>query len=109
MKALDNRFYVKFIQLEIGLFANQISNQVRDIFSLCLEDPSGALNEPLTYEEVGDVCSRLKQGVSGVSIDNEHIRYAGPPLWEFLFQLYQQLFVDFSHTCQLFQKYRHDI
>ena len=77
-------------------FANQISNQVRDIFSLCLEDPSGALNELLMYEEVVGVCSRLKLGVSGVSIDYEHIRYADPLLWKFLSQLYQQYFVDFS-------------
>ena len=58
--------------------------------------PSGALNKALTYEEVADVCSRLKQSVSGVFIDYEHIRYAGPPPWKFLFQLYQQLLVDFS-------------
>ena len=48
------------------------------------------------YEEVVGVCSRLKLGVSGVSIDYEHIRYADPPLWKFLLQLYQQYFVDFS-------------
>ena len=35
--------------------------------------PGGALNETLTYEEVADVCSRLKLGVSGVSIDYKHI------------------------------------
>ena len=50
-----------------------------------MEDPWAALNELLTYEEVADVCSNLKQGV-----------YAGPPLWKFLFQVYQKFFVDFS-------------
>ena len=38
----------------------------------------------------------LKLGVSGVEIDYEHIRYAGPPLWKLLFQLYQNYFDNFS-------------
>ena len=56
----------------------------------------GALNEPLTYEEVAGVCSNLKPGVSGVSLDYEHVGYAGPPLWRLLFHLYQQFFEHFS-------------
>ena len=71
-------------------FANCISNQVRNIFRLCLEDPLGVLNEPPAYEEVADVCSRLKMGVSGVSKDYEHICHVCPPIWKLLFQLYQQ-------------------
>ena len=33
------------------------------------------LNEPLQYQEVFNVCSKLKSGVSGVLIDYEHIRF----------------------------------
>ena len=45
---------------------NRISNQVGDILRLRLEDP---FSELPTYEEFADVCSRLKLGVSCVSID----------------------------------------
>ena len=40
--------------------------------------------------------SYAKLGVSGFEIDYEHIRYAGPPLWKHLFQLYQNYFDNFS-------------
>ena len=53
------------------------------------------LCEPLEYEEVAWVCSTLKLGVSGVEIDYGHIRYAVPPLWKLLFQLYQNYFDNF--------------
>ena len=61
-----------------------------------MSDPTGAFNDPLTYEEVAGVCSNLKPGVSGVSLDYEHVGYAGPPLWRLLFHLYQQVFENFS-------------
>ena len=61
-----------------------------------INDPTGALNEPLTYEEVAFVCSYLKPEVYGVSLDYEHVGYAGPPLWRLLFHLYQQFFENFS-------------
>ena len=77
-------------------FANSISTHVQNIFQNCINDPTGALNEPLTYEEVAGVCSNLKPGVSGVSLDFEHVGYAGPPLWRLLFHLYQQFFENFS-------------
>ena len=54
-----------------------------------LTDLSGVLSEPLEYKEIVQVCSTLKLGVSGVEIDYEHIRFAGPPFWKLLFQLYQ--------------------
>ena len=73
-------------------FANSISTHVQNIFQNYINDPTGALNEPLTYEEVAGVCSNLKPGVSGVSLDYEHVGYAGPPLWRLLFHLYQQFF-----------------
>ena len=77
-------------------FANSISTHIQKIFQNCINDPMGALNEPLTYEEVAGVCLNLKPGVSGVSLDYEHEGYAGPPLWRLLFHLYQQFFENFS-------------
>ena len=64
------------------------------VFMRCLV-PNGILCEPLEYEEVARVCSISKLGVSGVETDYEHIRYAGPPLWKLLFQLYQNYFDNF--------------
>ena len=40
--------------------------------------------------------SNLKPGVSGISLDNEHIRFAGPTLWNRLFLLYRDFFE--THT-----------
>ena len=77
-------------------FANSISTHVQNIFQNCFNDPTGALKEPLTYEEAAGVCSNLKPGVSGVSLDYEHADYAGSPLWRLLFHLYQQFFESFS-------------
>ena len=64
------------------------------MLKICSEDPSGALCAPLEHEEVARVCSSLKPGVSGVSIDYEHVRFAGPTLWNHLFLLY----LDFLQT-----------
>ena len=61
-------------------FCARITNRVKEIFEICVEDPSGVLNEPPVYEKVARVCSRLKPGVSGVLIDYEHIRFGGPSL-----------------------------
>ena len=61
-----------------------------------LTDPSGVLSEPLEYKEIAHVCSTFKLGVSGVEIDYEHIRFAGPPFWKLLFQLYQTFLNNFS-------------
>ena len=73
-------------------FADLISTHVQNIFQNCTSDSTGALSGPLAHEEVASVCSDLKPGVSGVLLDNEHIRYAGPILWRLLFHMYQQLF-----------------
>ena len=51
------------------------------------------------YEEVENVCSKLKPGVSGVVIDYEHVRFAEPVLWNFLFELYNEFF-DRSSVCE---------
>ena len=55
----------------------RIPNGVKEMFEICVEDPSGVLNEPLVYEEVGRVYSGLKPEVSGVLTDYEHIRHFG--------------------------------
>ena len=60
------------------------------------DDPSGTLSERLKYEEVEDVCSKLKMENSGVDVDCEHISFANPPLWKFLFKLYQNFFTNSS-------------
>ena len=77
-------------------FAAQVSAHVKETFEACLDDPGGILNEPLTYDEIASVCSKLKPGVCGFLLDYEHIRYAGPPLWNLLFILYQECFCQFS-------------
>ena len=61
-------------------FANSISTHIQNIFQNSINDATGALSEPLTYEEGASVCSNLKPGVSGVSLDYEHVGYAGLPL-----------------------------
>ena len=64
-------------------FAISISTHVQN----CINDPTGAFNELLTYEKVADVRSNLKPLVSGVSLDCEHVGYAGPLLWRSLFPI----------------------
>ena len=68
--------------------ANSISTHIQNIFQNCINDPTGALNEPLTYEEVVGVSSNLQPGVSSVSLDYEHVGYAGSLFWRLLFHLY---------------------
>ena len=43
-------------------FTYLISTHDQNIFQNCTSDSTGALNEPLTYEEVVSVCSNLKPG-----------------------------------------------
>ena len=73
-------------------FLARVTASVEDIFKIWSEDPSRALCAPLEYEEVAHVCSNLKSGVSGVSLDYEHVRFAGPTLWNHLFLLYRDFF-----------------
>ena len=77
-------------------FYDRVTTHVQGIFINCTEDSSGVLNEPLQYEEVAKVCSRLKRGTSGVLIDYEHILFACPPLWKHLFCLFQEFFLNGS-------------
>ena len=72
-------------------FCHRVTTRAHDVLKTCTEDPSEALCEPLEYEEVAHVCSRLKPGAASISIDYEHIGYAGPPLWKVLFCLYRGL------------------
>ena len=76
-------------------FFTRIATSVKDILASCIENPSGVLNEPLQYDEVECVCSQLKPGVTGVSIDYKHIRFAGSNLWVLLHQLFQDFFEKF--------------
>ena len=61
-------------------FAARVSAHVANFCKTCLKHPVGVLSEPLYYEEVAKVCSSLKSGISGVTLDYEHIRFAGPPI-----------------------------
>ena len=36
----------------ITIIFTRIATSVEDIFTSCIEDPSGVLNEPLQYDEV---------------------------------------------------------
>ena len=56
-------------------FSDRVATRVRNIFASCQNELPGTLNEPLQYQEVFNVCSKLKSGVSGVLIDYEHIRF----------------------------------
>ena len=76
-------------------FAAQVSAHVKETFEACLDDPGGILNEPLTYDEIANVCSKLKPGVCGVLLDYEHIRYAGPPLWNLFSCCIKNAFANF--------------
>ena len=77
-------------------FLTRVTTSVKDIFNSCTDDPSEVLNEPLQYYEVEQVCWQLKPEVTGVSIDYEHIRFAGPNLWVLSHQLFQDFFNKFS-------------
>ena len=73
-------------------FANSISTHVQNIFQNCINDPTGALNEPLTFEEVAGVCSNLKPGVSGVLIGLRTCRLCWSPALEAVIPLVPTVF-----------------
>ena len=77
-------------------FCTRIATSVKYILTSFIEDPSGVLNEPLQDDEVECVCSRLKLGVTSVSLDYEQVRFAGSNLWVLLHQLFQDFFEKFS-------------
>ena len=77
-------------------FAAYVSALVANFCKTCLDHPVGVLSEPLSYVEVAKVCSSLKLGISGITLDYEHIHFAGPPLWHLLHELYSQFFLHFT-------------
>ena len=50
-------------------FLTCVTANVKEIFTSCTDDPSRVLSGPLQYEEVAQVCSKLKLRVCGVLID----------------------------------------
>ena len=67
-----------------SVFLDRVSASVQEFMTSCKNDPFGDLNDPLRYEEVANVCSKLKPRVSGVVIYYEHVRFAGPVTVELL-------------------------
>ena len=63
-----------------GDFLTSVADTVQEPLIYFSNDPNGPLCEPLRCEEVAFVCSRSKSEISGVQLDYEHIRSAGPPL-----------------------------
>ena len=82
-----------------SVFLDRVSASVQKFVTSCKNDPFGDLDDPLAYEEVANVCSKLKPGVSDVLIDYEHVRFAGSVLWNFLFKLCNEFF-DRSSVCE---------
>ena len=82
-----------------NVFLNRVVSGVREIFDCCTNNPFGVLCEPLDCDEVACVCSKLKLGVTGLCIDYEHIRFAGPPVWRLWFEMYQNFYANGS-VCQ---------
>ena len=82
-----------------SVFLDRVGANVQEFVTSCNNDPFGDINDPLSYEEVASVCSKLKPGLSDVLIDYEHVCFAGPVLWNFLFELYNEFF-DRSSVCE---------
>ena len=77
-------------------YFSRVASGVREIFCSCTYSPFGVLCEPLDYDEVACVCSKLKLRITGLCIDYEHIRLADPPLWRLLFELYENFYANGS-------------
>ena len=45
-----------------NVFLNRVSASVQEFVTSSKNDPFGDLNDPLSYEEVANVCSKLKPG-----------------------------------------------
>ena len=61
-------------------FCHRVTTRVHDVLQTCIEDLSGALCEPLEYEEVAHVSSRLKPGVSPLIMNIFATLVPPPPL-----------------------------
>ena len=73
-------------------FFQKVSSQVEELFSIFSGNLEGILSEQLSYEEVFNICDNVKQGVMGIPFSYEHITFAGPELWFYLFRLYERYF-----------------
>ena len=73
-------------------FLARVANTVQELFVSFIDDPSGTLSESLKYEEVEDVCSKLKMGISGVDVDYEQIPFCRPTSKETFFQAVPEFF-----------------
>ena len=47
-------------------FLGRVANTIQELFVSFTDDPSDTLSESLKYEDVEDVCSKLKMGISGL-------------------------------------------
>ena len=52
-----------------SVFLDRVSASVQKFMTSCKNDSFVDLNDPLRYEEVANVCSKLKPEFSGVVID----------------------------------------
>ena len=86
-------------------FRDTVARGLQEIFISCTNDCTGALSQPLDYEEVTHICNNLKAGVSGVLIGYEHVRFVGPQSWKHLFQLYKKFFENCSVSESLKRSY----
>ena len=68
------------------------------MFSIFSGNPEAVPSEQLSYEEVFNICDKLKQGLTGIPFSYEHITFAGPELWFYLFRLYERYFSEWR-TC----------
>ena len=73
-------------------FFQKVSCRVKELFSIFSGNLEGILSEQLSYKEVCNICDNLKQGVTFIPFSYEHITFAGPDLWFYLFKLYERYF-----------------
>ena len=57
-------------------FLSRVVSGVREIFDSCTNNPFGVLCEPLDYDEVVCVCSKLKLGVTRLTNRRASVRRA---------------------------------
>ena len=61
---------------------------------LTVKSNSFDINSPIEESEVVSVCKSLAGGTAGgiCQTTYEHIKFGGPPLWNVLYKLYNQMF-----------------
>ena len=77
-------------------FCEFVANAVVTKFKSVLTDKSNSsdINSPIEESEVVSVCKSLTGGTAGgiCQTTYEHIKFGGPPLWNVLYKLYNQMF-----------------